>query len=131
MGPVKKDLYLCVDLPELESCILQEMIDVAVTLGEKIGVAMRVDMFVADGKFYVQEYSANHMNGLRHCAAKLDDNGCIDSCFLGRHWNEAGAPYGGSVTPVPDEIDGYTGLTAAQQCALLQGKAAPSYQSQC
>jgi hypothetical protein len=54
MGPVKKDMYLCFDIDEPKPCILQEMIDIALALGVKIGVAIRVDMFVVDDRVYVQ-----------------------------------------------------------------------------
>jgi hypothetical protein len=72
---------------------------------------MRVNMFVAGNKIWVQEYSTNHMNGLRHCAAKTDDEGCTDSCFLGRMWNDAGAESGGIPTPVPDKLVGFAALS--------------------
>jgi hypothetical protein len=91
-GPVKNELYVCETIPELSDCIWQEMIDIAVHLGDKIGVYMRLDMFVVDNKVYVQEYTANHMNGLRHCTAKFTNDGCIDSCFLGRLWNRCRCP---------------------------------------
>ena len=130
-GPVKKDLYVCEVIPELDPCVLQEMIDIAVGLGDRIGVYMRVDMFVVNNTFYVQEYSANHMNGLRHCAAKFDEDGCIDSCFLGRMWDAAGAPYGGVVTAVPDKLDNFAALTAEEQCDLLDGVVGPTYTSTC
>lgn len=124
-GPVKKDLNLCVDVPRLSDCLVQEMTDIALQLGNRIGVAMRIDMFVEDDTIYVQEYSANHMNGIRHCAAKMGDDGCIDSCFLGRMWDAAGGPYGGQSTDVPAAIDGYAGQTAQAQCDLLMGKNPP------
>jgi hypothetical protein len=73
------------------------------------------------------------MNGLRHCAAKLTDDGCIDSCYLGRMWDAAGGPYGGAPTSVPTQLVGFTDLTPQQQCALL--KEVPdrsrSYNSSC
>jgi len=118
-GPVKNDLYVCEEIPELPDCIWQEMIDIALRLGDKIGVYMRLDMFVLDNKVYVQEYTANHMNGLRHCAAKFTDDGCIDSCFLGRMWNDAGGPYGGQPTDVPNNLAGFDKLTPKEQCDLL------------
>ena len=131
-GPVKKDLYVCDDIPELDECTKQEMIDIALDLGERIGVYMRVDMFVADGKVFVQEYTTNHMNGLRHCAAKFDvDTGCIDSCFLGRMWDSAGGPYGGVSTTTPAKLAGFTALTPQQQCDLLIGVQPPSHVSTC
>mmetsp|Transcript_6440 Transcript_6440/g.10674 ORF Transcript_6440/g.10674 Transcript_6440/m.10674 type:complete len:1370 (-) Transcript_6440:167-4276(-) len=126
-GPVKKDLYICDELPPIEECLMDEMVKAALKLGNAIGVYMRVDMFVVDGKFYVQEYAANHMNGLRHCAAKAT-GGCIDSCFLGSMWDAAGAPYGGGpAVAVPAKLAGFRALSAQAQCDLLVDVQAPDY----
>lgn len=131
MGPVKKDMYLCFDIEEPKPCILQEMIDIALALGDKIGVAIRVDMFVVDDRVYVQEYSVNPMNGLRHCAAKRDAKGCINSCFVGRLWDAAGGPYGGKVTQVPTILNGFGALSPKDQCGLLKSKPVASYKPKC
>ena len=88
-------------------------------------------MFVVDNEVFVQEYSANRMNGLRHCAAKFDEDSCIDSCFLGRMWNAAGAPYGGIQTDAPVKIQGFGDLTPAEQCDLLNDVTYPTYTSKC
>jgi hypothetical protein len=133
-GPVKRDLYVCDDasIPVLDDCLWQEMLDIALGLGKRIGVYMRVDMFVADGKVFVQEYTTNHMNGLRHCAAKFNPlTGCIDSCFLGRMWNEAGGPFGGVTTSAPTKLKDFVTLTPKQQCDLLVGVAPPAHVSNC
>jgi hypothetical protein len=131
-GPVKKDLYTCNTIPTLPKCVLQDMIDIALDLGRRIGVYIRVDMFEVDGKVYVQEYSANHMNGLRHCAAKLQGDGCIDSCFMGRLWNKAGAPFGGNVTKVPSSLLGFSNLSPPEQCGLVSASnISTSFRSNC
>jgi hypothetical protein len=124
-GPVKKDLYLCDEIPVLESCVIERMIGMAEQLGSIIGVYVRVDMFVVyEGdapRIYVQEYTTNHMNGLRHCSAKLED-GCIDSCFLGKLFKEAGLPYGGVSTDIPAYLNSpsfYEELSPEQQCAKI------------
>lgn len=130
-GPVKKDLYICEDLPFLETCLLEDMIKYAEDLGSRIGVYMRIDMFVANGKFYVQEYTPNHMNGLRHCAARLDDDGCIDSCFLGAMYDAAGGPFGGVQTPVPPLLLNYTELSPQEQCDLLASVSPPTAVDSC
>lgn len=126
-GPVKKDLFICDDLPVISECQLLEMADIAIKLGEAIGVYMRVDMFVVGEKFYVQEYSANHMNGLRHCAAKPGTKGCIDSCFLGREYDTAGAPYGGVAVPVPIALKDFRTQSPQAQCDMVAGVTVPSY----
>lgn len=119
-GPVKKDMYLCESVEQPPQCVVDDMIKIAETLGKRIGVAMRVDMFVVGNTVYVQEYSPNPMNGLRHCAAKVDESGCVDSCFLGREWKAAtGGIYGGKKTATPTKLEGYLGMTAAAQCELI------------
>jgi hypothetical protein len=131
-GPVKKDLYICSDIPIVDECIKQEMIELAIEIGKRVGVYIRVDMFVADGRIFIQEYSTNHMNGLRHCAAYFDPkSGCIDSCFLGRMWNSAGAPYGGVKTVVPEKLEGFMNLNAKDQCRLLSDVQISSRKNQC
>lgn len=127
-GPVKKDLYLCEDVPAPNACILKEMSDLALKLGNRIGVYMRIDMFVVNEKVYVQEYTTNHMNGLRHCAAKMKD-GCINSCFLGQMWDQAGAPFGGKVTEQPNSLIGFSDKNAALQCGMIG--ATSSYSPKC
>jgi hypothetical protein len=127
-GPIKKDLNLCTEVPKLGDCLVEEMSAIALRLGNRIGVAMRIDMFVEDNAIYVQEYSPNHMNGIRHCSAKME-NGCIDSCFLGRMWDAAGGDYGGDLTTVPSELMDYHTLTAQQQCDVLQNVPPPTYTS--
>jgi hypothetical protein len=124
-GPVKEDLNLCEDIPVLSDCLVEEMTEIALKLGKRIGVAMRIDVFVENDTIYVQEYYANHMNGIRYCAAKMD-NGCIDSCFLGRTRDAAGGPYGGELTAVPDQIKDYADLSTQQQCELLMGAPPPT-----
>ena len=130
-GAVKKDLYMCDVIPKIDDCVLNEMIAIALDLGNRIGVYMRVDMFVVDNAVYVQEYSGNHMNGLRHCTAKTDDKGCIDSCFMGRLWNEAGALFGGVATPVPSQLVDFAALTSEEQCSLIANTVVPKHVSKC
>jgi hypothetical protein len=120
-GPVKTGLHLCESIPDISPALWKEMMGLALTAGTRIGVAIRIDMFVANGMVYVQEYTTNHMNGIHHCAAKYDvSTGCIDSCFMGRMWNGAdGGMYGGLATPVPVKLDGFMNRTAQEQCDLL------------
>ena len=58
------------------------------------------------------------MNGLRHCASKVDANGCVDSCFMGREWKAAGGPFGGTATATPSSLNGFLDMDAATQCEL-------------
>lgn len=117
-GAVKKDLYLCEDVDQPTPCIMEEMTELALSLASTIGVYMRIDMFVANNQVFVQEYTPNHMNGMRHCMAKRAGD-CIDSCFVGRMWEEAGQPFGGAPTPVPELLNGFQALSAQEQCDLL------------
>jgi len=106
-GYVKRDLPICGNLPTLPpACILQDMRELAVRASEALGVYMRVDMFVSGtNQIYIQEYSPNHMNGIRHCAAVETNDGCTDSCMLGRLWKESSSGgsllYGSSNTTIP------------------------------
>ena len=120
-GPIKKNLNLCSDedIPKPEQCVIDDIINIATSLSKRIGVFMRVDMFVYNNIVYVQEYSPNHMGGMRHCAAKIDDNECIDSCFLGKLWKEKGASHGGARTSIPEELKAFRNLTNSQQCDLI------------
>jgi hypothetical protein len=131
-GAVKKDLYTCEQMPDIDRCLLKEMAEIALDLGNRIGVYVRVDMFLDGNIIYVQEYSTNHMNGLRHCAAKTDNNGCVDSCFMGRMWKDAGAAFGGHATAVPSSLTGFRLLSASEQCSLLRNvQSPPKYVSKC
>lgn len=116
-----KDQDLCGEIPRPGGCTFDNLKAVAVSLSKKLGVYMRIDMFVGgDGQVYVQEYTSNHAGGLRHCASKETDNGCVDSCFLGKLWKEksGGTIYGGPQTPMPTILDGWRGNTDASQCSM-------------
>jgi hypothetical protein len=131
-GPIKKDMYLCDTVEKPDPCVIADMIDIAEQLSETIGVYMRVDMFVTGSQVYVQEYSPNPMNGLRHCASKTGPDGCVDSCFLGRAWKSAGGVYGGNATDVPSSLGGYLELSSAEQCGMTVGIVSQgSYKSSC
>lgn len=78
-----------------EECI-DDIVAVAEKLGQLIGAYIRVDMFTSNnGEVVVQEYTTNHMNGARHCSAKVE-NGCVNSCFLGQAWLNSTFPIGTS-----------------------------------
>jgi len=121
-GPFTKNLNLCSDdaisKPDLE--VINEIIVTAVSLSKAIGVFMRIDMFVNDKIVYVQEYSPNHMGGMRRCAAKVDSDGCIDSCFLGKMWKASGPTHGGVKTKMPDGFQNFRDMAPSQQCNLIE-----------
>ena len=111
-----KGLNLCNEIPHIDPCILTDIISTAEELGRKIGVYVRIDMFLGShGCIYVQEYSFNHANGLRHCMSKVE-GGCVDSCFMGRMWNAAGgnSTFGGPLTEEPVHIQYWSGYTSLE-----------------
>ena len=59
---------------------------IATSFSSRIGVYMRLDVFV-DGEdtIYVQEHTSSQNGGLRHRTAK-EENGCLNSCFLRQLW---------------------------------------------
>jgi len=89
-----KGLNLCGALPPLEKCLLDDTCKIAIATDFSllIGVYMLVDLFVGnDDTIYVQEYTTNHMNGLRHSSSiRNKTTSCIDPCFLGRMWRMNG-----------------------------------------
>ena len=120
-----KNLDICTDpLPPIEPCVWNDLTATAIRLSRDIGVYMRIDMFVSNNVVYVQEYSSNHNNGRHHCSAKQDpDNLCIDSCFLGREWKDAGGStlYGGPRTNPPSQLNGWRQLEGDVQCTVALG----------
>lgn len=92
-------------------------------------------MFVADNdQIVVQEYTTNHMGGRRHCSARLEADGCINSCFLGEMWNKAGVSYGGSIAGpgVPPIISDANKATKEELCKMvLNVEQTPEYESLC
>jgi hypothetical protein len=133
--PVKGD-DLCGPVDRPEGCLFDKMKEIAIKLSKLIGVYVRIDMFVsADKKIYVQEYTYNHLGGARHCASKYSDE-CdgIDSCFLGRLWQDAGGDpdLGGPVQQLPPVFgDNYGDKTDAEQCAVALGQPVAVAQSPC
>ncbi|MEM1008985.1 MAG: hypothetical protein AAGJ35_08250, partial [Myxococcota bacterium] len=123
-GPIKGNLPLCGAL-DVDPCKIAEIAEVAESLSSVIGAYMRVDMFLDEtGSIRVQEYSGNHMGGYRHCSAKLDEvSGCVDPCFLGAMWNDAGgnAVYGGPALSLPGSLTGWAEASATDQCAAVVG----------
>ncbi|MEM1008464.1 MAG: hypothetical protein AAGJ35_05620 [Myxococcota bacterium] len=92
---------------------------IATDLSEDIGSYIRIDLFSdGAGDVKVQEYATNHMGGYRYCAAKMNDDGCVDPCFMGTMWQELGgnALYGGLTTTMPSALDGWLDLSPSQQC---------------
>lgn len=113
-----KGMDLCSDLPPIDDCAMKEMIAIAKEASVAVGVYVRVDMFLSeDNKAYLQEFSTNHMNGLRHCSAIKRDNGCLDPCFQGELWKTAGgnATLGGTLADIPTELSNWLSLPNESQ----------------
>jgi hypothetical protein len=108
--------------------------DLATALSTKLGVYMRIDLFLSgNNQIYVQEYTSNHAGGLRHCAAKKTESGCIDSCFLGKLWkseSSGGTMYGGPQTALPTILEEWSKKTDLEQCTASLGAAATKTFSQ-
>ena len=120
-------------LPPIPTCIWDDMMTAARALGNTIGVYMRIDMFVsAEGLVYIQEYTSNHNGGLRHCTARQDPSGCIDSCFMGECWKENGEKpngslvFGGPRTAEPVILADWSTRTSMVQCNIATGQSPPS-----
>lgn len=96
-----------------------------------IGAYVRIDMFLSgNGLAYIQEFTTNHMNGLRHCSAVLRPDGCIDACYQGLMWRNAGGneTLGGPLKPLPPSssfIDFLALETNEEKCQAAQGFMAP------
>ena len=120
-----KDQDLCGAIERPGGCVFDNLKALAEELGLLLGVYMRIDFFVGgDGEVYVQEYTTNHAGGLRHCAAKEnEDTGCVDSCFLGKLWKKksGGTIYGGPQTTMPTILDGWLSKTETNQCSMAVG----------
>lgn len=99
-----KGFDLCSDIPVVDPCVWRNMLNVVRQASTLIGVYVRIDMFLsASGLAYIQELTTNHINGLRHCTAKQRADGCIDACYQGLRWRNAGgnATLGGPLKPLP------------------------------
>ena len=129
-----KGMNICTDpLPIIPTCVWDDLTATAIALGTEIGVYMRIDMFVSgDGVVHVQEYTSNHNGGLRHCTARTDPSGCIDSCFLGECWKDNGNKpngnqvYGGPRTAEPTILNDWSTRTATAQCGIAASQQPPS-----
>ncbi|KAI2501576.1 hypothetical protein MHU86_12900 [Fragilaria crotonensis] len=123
MAHPMKGLDLCTDLVKFDDCLMNDMIAIARQASEMIGVYIRVDMFVGnDGKIYLQEFTTNHMNGLRHCSAIMNANGCVDPCFQGAMWKAAGnnSTFGGSLTVEPEALTTWLSLPIDAKCPDIE-----------
>jgi hypothetical protein len=125
-GPVVttsvKGFDLCGPVPSPPPCLFNKMKAIAKKLSLRIGVYVRIDMFVtANSEIYVQEYTFNHLGGTKHCASRLDFD-CVDSCILGRYWYDAGTTneeraQGGPNKPRPSAFPAnYGSLSDSAQC---------------
>ena len=129
-----KGLDICGALERPDECLIADITAVAKKVSKLIGAYVRIDMFVSkDNEIVVQEYTTNHMGGLRHCSARIE-NGCINSCFLGEMWKAAGGDttYGGPPTGIPDAIVKANGLNDDALCEYaIASKQEPEYVPSC
>ena len=120
-------------LPDVKDCLFDYMKSAAEELGEAIGVYARVDMFLGAGnRVYLQEYSINHHGARKHCWSRQDPTGCIDSCFMGKLWEEksqlptGNAVYGGPRTALPASVSNWGNLDADGKCNLVTSAPNPN-----
>jgi hypothetical protein len=65
-GSIKKDLYTCDTVPTIDSCLLEEMTEIALNLRKRIR-RLHACRYVCGRQHYIRtgKHLANHMNGLR------------------------------------------------------------------
>lgn len=128
-----KGYNLCDRVAVPKACVLQDILSIAKTLSKAIGVYARIDLFVTNaGEVVVQEYTLNHANGTRHCSAKLEGE-CINSCFLGDMWINAGGnpAFGGPATPPPANYLAYANAVNNKCAAVANINPIVQYTSNC
>jgi len=115
-----KGLDLCNSVPEMDPQLLSNLTSTAQTVSQRLGVYMRVDMFVSNGLPVVGEFTAGHTNGAVHCSAPIDKvTGCVDSCHLGKMWQNAGGSllHGGPSTSLPISLTNFSQSSWESNCA--------------
>lgn len=99
------------------------VVQTAKEVSKLIGIFVRLDMYVLDGKVYLGEATFLPRLGVFHCASQLDQNGCIDSCILGRLWKEKNNQYntteGGPRLPEPEYVQEWRKMSPADQCRAV------------
>lgn len=120
-----KGLDFCNDAPRPIGGTLERLTEVAKRLSERIGVYMRVDMFVDQNEdVIVSELTPNHTNGRVHCTVVEDSaSGCLDPCHLGRPWelsseeSEITSLHGGAAKSIPSVFA--NGTDFESMCSIL------------
>ena len=114
-----KGLDFCADTPAMP-LNLEEILNTAKSISERIGVYMRIDLLVSsNNEVLVGEFTPGHTNGRVHCSSRVDENGCVDSCYLGRLWSENGNEllHGGPATTMPTGLASWNDDNWAQICS--------------
>jgi hypothetical protein len=85
-----------------------------------IGIFVRIDMYMHQGEIVMGEATFLPTMGRYHCGAKLNENGCIDPCLIGRFWKRQNDAFnnteGGPITPEPASIKGWKQLSMKEKC---------------
>jgi hypothetical protein len=88
-----------------------------------IGIYVRIDMYLHEGEIFMGEATFLQMLGRYHCFAKLDENGCIDPCLMGRFWKRQNDAFnntqGGPITPEPASFKGWAQLSTKEKCGRV------------
>lgn len=88
-----------------------------------IGIYVRLDLYVLNGKVYLGEATFLPTMGSHHCVSQLDQQGCIDPCYSGRFWKAKNDQYnnteGGPVPREPDYMRKWRKMDSAARCEAI------------
>jgi hypothetical protein len=97
-----------------------ELVAMAKKFSRIIGIYVRIDMYMHEGEIVMGEATFLQMLGKYHCFSKLDENGCIDPCLMGRFWKRQNDAFnntqGGPITPEPASFKGWEQLSSKEKC---------------
>jgi hypothetical protein len=107
-----------------------KLITMAKKMSRIIGIFVRIDMYMHQGEVVMGEATFLPMKGQFHCFSKLDENGCVDPCLMGRFWKRQNDVFnnteGGPITPEPASIKGWQQLSTKEKCKRVMEFSASS-----
>jgi hypothetical protein len=97
-----------------------QLVAMAKKMSRIIGIYVRIDMYIHEGEIIMGEATFTPTLGKYHCFAKLDENGCIDPCLVGRFLKRQNDAFnnteGGPLTPEPASFKGWEKLSSKEKC---------------
>jgi hypothetical protein len=100
-----------------------KLVAMAKKMSRIIGIFVRIDMYIHRGEVVLGEATFLPWFGRYHCFSKLDENGCIDSCLMGRFWKRQNDAFhnteGGPIPPEPESIKSWKHLSAKEKCERM------------